>query len=546
MDKARYIHANYRFIVSPKGDYHPHAHDADTHLDWNDVLQVVASSKTQGSSCPICLGEPTAPRMAKCGHIFCLPCLIRYMHSEDSNATGGDRRARSKACPICWDNIYISETRPVRWYAGNENDPPQENGDVVLRLVKRRAESTLAMPRDIADPLVKGDAVPWYFAAEVMDYARIMKGSEEYMVTQYNEAIRDIELLEKEDELMFGEDTEWTGKAKRMLNEAKEKVRGIGSAPEPAKPDAQAEASSTADDVSSTAAKPEQDSNYIPKTLSEMRQKQTEKPQPSEYLFYHALQHYYLAPLDIRILKAAFGSYSAFPTTILPRVERISSGHVIDDELRKRVKYLGHLPSGCEVGFLECDWTDTVPASVLAEFESQIKKRRVRNEEKEARDEKERIRIQKDAEKEYAALRRPRRPSVPFGSFSADQLPTLSESMTDSSAPLATSPPWPQRSMTGFASLASPSTSPTAQRTVWGTAAVAPSSPEANAILPSDADFSQEEDGWLQDWEKDLLAETDITAQLEGMTVDTPKAGGKKSKKGKKITLMSTTNRRGA
>lgn len=469
------------------------------------------------------------------------------MHSEEAATPATERRARFKKCPICWDSIYISETRPVRWYAGNEGDPPQENGDVVLRLVKRRAESTLAMPRDSPDP---GDTIPWFFAAEVMDYARIMKGSEEYMTAQYDEAIADVERLAREDELMFGEDTEWTGKAIRMLAEAKEKVNGIGHAPDrPAKPETQHISPQQNNENQSEphvdSSSSQDESQHIPRTLSEMRQKQTEKPQPAEYFFYHALQHYYLSPLDIRIMKAAFGSYSAFPSSILPRVERISSGHIIDDDLRKRMKYLGHLPSGCEISFLECNWADTVPAPVLAEFDAQLKKRRYRNEEKEARDEKERIRIQKDAEKEYAALRRPRRPSVPYGSFSADQLPPLSESLTDGSAPIATSPPWPRRSTTGFTSLASPSTSPSAHRTVWGTAAVPPASPDVNATLPSDADFSHEEDGWLQDWEKDLL-ETDLAAQIDGINISTPKTGGKKSKKGKKITLMSTTNRRAA
>lgn len=517
MDKARYIHANYRFIVTPSGDYHAHTTDADTHLDWDSVLQIIASSKTQASSCPICLGDPVAPRMAKCGHIFCLPCLIRYMHSEDATSSPvHDRRPRSKKCPICWDSVYISETRPVRWYAGNENDPPQENGDVVLRLCRRRAESTLAMPRDV--PINDTD-VPWFHAAEVMDYARIMKGSEEYMVEQYDQAIAAVQQLEKEDELMFGEDSEWTGRARRMLHEAKEKVRGIGSAPTTEdKPVATVLQALTLED------------SAVPRTLNEMKQRHTEKPPPSEYLFYHALQHFYLSALDIRILKAAFGSYSAFPSSILPQVERVSTGHIVDDDLRRRCKYLAHLPSGCEVGFLECDWTDTVPASVLAEFEPQIKKRRARNEEKEAREEKEKIRIQKDAEKEYAALRRPRRASV-TQTFSADQLPTLSESLD-----VATSPPWPRRAHTGFSSLASPSTSPSTNRTVWGTAIVPAASPEQHATLPSDADFAQD-DGWLQGWERDLLGEVE-------MDVASPKAGGKKGKKKNKITLMSTTNAR--
>ncbi|OQO00922.1 hypothetical protein B0A48_13611 [Cryoendolithus antarcticus] len=585
VDKSRYIHANYRFIVDPRGDYQAQAEDADLHVDWSNVLQIIASPKTQAASCPICLGDPTAPRMAKCGHIFCTSCLIRYMHSEDAGAPP-DKRARYKKCPICWDSIYISETRPVRFYAGQEGELPREGGDIVLRLVKRNANATLAMPRESADPLGKGEEVPWYFAAEVMDYARVMKGSEEYMLQQYDEALKAVEYIEKEDELIFGEDAEWTGRAKRMLHEAKEKVKGIGNPPEQHKkpelkpapklerppiqfndndentPDMYIQRHANTPALMTTLgshtgtapAEPDaqQDANYVPRTIAEMRQRQYEKPQPNEYLFYHALQHYYLSSLDIRILQAAFGSYTQFPSSILPRVDRVSSGHVVDDELRKKVKYLAHLPYGCEVGFLECDWTDTVSPEVLEPFKVQIDRRRRRNEDKEAREEKERVRGEKAAEKEYAAVRR-KRPSFSSVAISSDQMPSLSGSIPDSTE--HGSPPWPHRATSGFASLASPSTSPSAHRTVWGTAAVSASSPELDAAMS--ADLGQEGDGWLEGWEKDLLshdhslmAQAELMSLNEGsskMAVTSAAAGaGKKGKKGKKITLMSTTNRRGA
>lgn len=525
--------------------------------------------------------------MAKCGHIFCAPCLIRYMHSEDGDAPP-EKRARWQKCPICWDRIYVSETRPARFYEGQEGDAPREGGDVVLRLVTRKPGSTLAMPRESGEVVPKGENIPWHLATEVMDYAHLMKGSEDYMNEQYDEALAAVELLEKEDELMFGEDAEWTGRAKRMLLEAKDKIQGIGNPPEqPKKPEPKPErapiqfndndegvpdmylskhAQNTpqVNDVLSNSAADEtandsqSNTDNVPRTIAEMRQRQYEKPQPNEYLFYHGLQHYYLSPLDIRILKAAFGSYNNFPSSILPRVERVSSGHVVDDELRKRVKYLGHLPYGCEVGFLECDWTDTVSPEILKEFAVPIDRRRKRHHEKEAREEKDRIRIEKASEKEIAAIRRNKRPSIPNDLFSADNLPTLPGSATDDSG---TSPPWANRTTSAFASLASPGTSPNAQRTVWGTAAVAQSDPDYDN-LPPDSHFAVD-DGWLQGWEKDLMKEEEeLMARTTEMSLqdntDTGNAGsaanapapagakGKKGKKGKKITLMSTTNRRTA
>ena len=90
----------------------------------------------------------------------------------------------------------------------------------------------------------------------------------------------------------------------------------------------------------------------------------------ASYYFYQALLPYYLSTLNIKILRAAFRSYSDLPSTILPRVENVATGYSVDDW--KRSKYLVHLPYGCEIVFLECDCTDIVSADVLETFRVEI------------------------------------------------------------------------------------------------------------------------------------------------------------------------------
>jgi hypothetical protein len=535
--------------------------------------------------------------MAKCGHIFCFPCLIRFMHAEDDSKRIPERRARSKKCPICEDTIYTSETKPVRWYAGQEAEQPREGGDVVLRLVKRTAGSTLALPRDGAATLSQEEDVPWYFAAEAMDYARIMKGTEEYMNLQFENDIEALQLQEQHDSLMFPEDTaEWTRKAIRMINESKEKIKGIGGPPATSLELVQPKVEhppiefSTPDDVpemyaiqhatSSGQSLPghatagragevdaamqtntasgsigKSASQTIPPSapISSTRPRGPSIQTPTEYYFYQALLHYYLSPLDIRILREAFGTFSSFPATILPRVERVSTGHIVDDELRKRTKYLSHLPYGCEVNFLECDWTDTVGPEILEKFQPEVEKRRKRNEDKEAMEEKARVNAEKEEEKRYAHLRR-RRPEAANNEWLADDSQPVSGAENGESDSASTSPPWAtQRQGSSFASLASISTSPSTSRTVWGTPAIVPPSPHMGAIS---VEHEVVDDGWLQGWEKDLLREDDhLVAQVQAVSLgESSKAGasssgnggGGKKKKAKKITLMSTGVRRGA
>jgi len=591
--------------------------DADVHLDWNNVLQILVSAQSQSTNCPICLSNPVAPRMAKCGHIFCLPCLIRYMHSTtDANPTP-EKRPRWKKCPICFDSIYVSETRPVRWFTGQEGESPQEGGDVVLRLIKRQPGSTLALPRDGAESLKREEDIPWYFAAEVMDYARVMKGSEEYMNEQYDDEMDELQRQEREDELMFGEDTLWTKKAVSAIVEAKGTTKGLGNPPSaPQQPNerrarrppmdshddgsdhyivrhatrsdqsfsgimfaaqgappksssdqsrASASTSPDEDSTSQITASTDSTASSGPHSkpaashpeqglVSRFRQRSEasshDHHSDSPYYFYEALLHYYLSPLDIRILKAAFGDFASFPATILPQVERVSTGHIVDDDLRRRAKYLAHLPQGCEVGFLECNWTDVVSANVLEVFGPEIERRRKKNWEKEAREEKERARAEKMEDDERWAAARRRRPTPSQDVISEADFEPLPEVPP---ADFASSPPWPSSRAQGgssFASLASPSTSPLASKSVWGTRVALPTSPALPAI-PDEHDLSGN-DGWLQDWERDLLQEGDLVAQVEASTLEAGSSkhgamsASSKKKKGKKITLMSTNARRGA
>ena len=549
------------------------------------------------------------------------------MHSSDDTNPIPEKKARWKKCPICWDSVYISETRPVRWFTGQEGERPQEGADVVLRLIMRQPGSTLALPRDGAESLDKADDIPWYFAAEVMDYARVMKGSDEYMTGQYDEEIEALQQQEKEDELMFGEETQWTKKAASSILEAKEKVKGIGNPPSAPKQPSERKprrplidfvnssdgtnipefysihhATKSGQSLSNTSSSPswpgpflnpsstatstaQSNESVFPASSSIESQSSAasrsqapassaERVSPfhfrdrssatshhshndSPLFFYEALMHYYLSPLDIRILKAAFGDYSSFPTTILPRVERVSTGHIVDDELRRRAKYLAHLPQGCEVGFLECNWTDVVGPEVLEGFAAEIERRRKKNREKEFREEKERMRAEKEEDdKRWAAARR-RRPTPSHDVISESDFQPLPDTTAIDLAAASSSPPWAStrtQGGSGFASLASPSTSPATSKTVWGTTMIVPMSPDMPAVA-DEHEYEHEpleNDGWLQDWERDLLQEDDLVAQVEASSLGpssshqgTPSASNKK-KKGKKITLMSTNVRRGA
>lgn len=512
VDKARFVHANYRFVVSPTGDYSSQAADADKYLEWSDVLQIIASAESQTTACPICLSDPVAPRMAHCGHIFCLPCLLRFMNSTNDDEPSPRKEARWKKCPICEDSFRLSEVKPVRFYAGQENPLPRPGEDVVLRLMVRDSGSTLALPNEGGQDVVNlGEDIPWHFAANVMDYARVMKGTNDYVVGQYEREMTDLRDQALADEMQFGqEDGGWTQRAVKAINTAVDKIR-------------------------------DEPSEELLQPGNTLKAKQ---PASQKFYFYTAPPHLYLSPLDIRILKTKFGDFSNFPSTLLPRVDHITTGHVVDDALRKRVRYLGHLPHGCVVSFLECDWTDIVPTDVLETFSDDLERRRKSHQDKAAQEERERLQAER---LEASAIGRSARRH--FDQTNQDKFeptPTMnSEDFQPLGAVEGTSPPNPRP---GFSQLADMSTSPSTSKTVWGTRAI-PASPQLGPVPEPERDVN---DGWLKD--DQFLDAAEIAMQMEALSIEPTHAGpsngpnsgsNSKKKKKQKITLMSTGGRRG-
>ncbi|KAI1438465.1 hypothetical protein GGR50DRAFT_640065 [Xylaria sp. CBS 124048] len=512
VDKARFVHANYRFVVSPTGNYSSQAVDADKHLDWADVLQIIASSKSQTTACPICLSDPVAPRMARCGHIFCFPCLLRFMHSTNDDEPSAKKEPRWKHCPICEDSFRLTEVRPVRFHEGQENPLPGVGDDVVLRLMVREAGSTLALPNESGSDVANlGEDIPWHFAASVLDYARIMKGTNDYFMEQYEREIEDLRKQAQEDEFQFGvEEGDWTQRAIRAINTAKDKFK---------------------------------DQKLDTEPMTSRMALKAKHPAKQKFHFYTAPPHLYLSPLDIRILKTKFGDFANFPSTLLPRVEHISAGHVVDDALRKRAKYLAHLPQGCVVSFLECDWTDIVPAEILDTFSHDLERRRKQHRDKATQEERERLQAER---MEAAAIGRSARHHFDNVNGDIEPAPVMNSEDFQPLGPPAGSVA--SASQAGHEQPAGISTSPSTSRTVWGTRAI-PVSPELRPIPERHVN-----DGWLD--ENEFLDAREVAVQIESLglggagPVSGPGntatgAASKGKKKKQKITLMSTGGRRG-
>jgi hypothetical protein len=125
-------------------------------------------------------------------------------------------------------------------------------------------------------------------------------------------------------------------------------------------------------------------------------------PSTQTYYFYQSASGLpiFLHPLDIKILFSHFNSYASFPDTISVRVESFAEG-TVNDDLRKRCKYLAHMPEGADVVFIEADLEGVVGQEGLKNFEVALKTRRARRKEKGRKDDRAKARAEeRDKEKE--------------------------------------------------------------------------------------------------------------------------------------------------
>ncbi|KAJ3731924.1 hypothetical protein DFJ43DRAFT_1132171 [Lentinula guzmanii] len=458
-NKERFVNAQYRFVMNPTGDYTVHFADPDIYFQWNDILQVIISrSSAFGSAavgdnvgsgeghtiCPICLSPPTAPRMTKCGHIFCFPCILHYLSISEN------KWAR---CPLCFDSINSSQLKSVKWFDGPvryEDNPagafpassssssstadtafdyvPREGATMRMRLIQRPQITTLALPRSLTWPsdLLPPHQAPFHFLPDVFDFSKFMLATPSQLIADLTHHLDELNIerrilagmndglgvsfidaaqqkVQNQISKASALDTpilrEQIAKAHKDFSEIQKRAK---SRKEVQKVEDNSDAS--ASDIPREFLALKAGGNLTPSPTNSSNPRSTPKqrrninpppPSTSTYYYYQAASGLplYLHPLDIRILLSHFGGYSFFPDNITFRVDAFSEG-TVNDDLRKRCKYLAHLPEGADVIFVEADLEGVVGVGGLKNFEQPLKMRKARRREKGKKDDRAKARAE--------------------------------------------------------------------------------------------------------------------------------------------------------
>lgn len=360
-DNLTYVNTSCRFILDPQfqDKYQDLLHNPDAQVPMNHVLRVLSRSWT----CPICLDDAKAPRMLHCGHVMCYPCFLRFM--DNNNHKEADAPTRQE-CPLCFELVEPEKLKPVTFLEFDEKfDTPRTNTETAMRLMFRPQSTDNdgacmnAMP--ISLPEISPEmfnSIPIVSDSSYM-YPRLMLPTREYLLAQYENEIKDLETQRDEEALLYPDDQ---GSVGRFFNAAIRKIRvAVAEATSGSKYDletikkGQRYALLNAENLHLLAHDDDKEKTSV--TAEHYLSKFNDT---SAYYFYQtAFQsetRYVLSPLDARILQHEFHAYHSMPSSIVVRIENIVHGNYMTPELRKRFKFLGHLPYYTDIAFIECDW----------------------------------------------------------------------------------------------------------------------------------------------------------------------------------------------
>ncbi|XP_050078980.1 RING finger protein 10 [Anopheles maculipalpis] len=455
-NKEQFLQANCQFVVRAGEDYEGLLAAPDQLVDWGKVEQIHVLSSEE-PQCPICLYPPVAAKMTKCGHVYCWPCILHYLALSDKTW---------RKCPICYEAIHLPDLRS----AVSKPFHAFGTGEYVTLQLMRREKGTMKVV-EVGDDMEVGVtrpvvvAIPHFDATVgnsiltkllLTDTVQMLKIMEREQTELENQLVSDgaeapenmfvqqaLDILgEKRSNLMASKAIIFPAPAEKTV------LRGTSDEGE------QAEVQSadshedthdgTSDEASSSDFMIDEESNF---TVGDIDIVPTAQCAGQHYYFYQSLdgQPLFLHSINSRMLQAMYGSLDRSPHRITGRVVQKDSCSM-DENLRRRLKYLEHLPVCTQFDVVELDFGPTangnnglVSEEVLSLFHDELSLRQ-RTRQKRARAEQKREKqIFEFNERQLGkAMARSARISIE----STKQFPScgLSESFPDDPTPFGTSP----------------------------------------------------------------------------------------------------------
>ncbi|XP_058055485.1 E3 ubiquitin-protein ligase RNF10 [Anopheles bellator] len=395
-NKEQFLQANCQFVVRAGENYDLFRASPDQLVEWSKIEQIHVLSAEE-PQCPICLYPPVAAKMTKCGHVYCWPCILHYLALSDK---------AWRKCPICYDAIHLPDLRsavskPFHAYGTGEY--------VTLQLMRREKGSMnvvevtggAANGTDGSLSPTTNDQIPHFDAIAgnstltkllLTDTVQMFKIMDRERVELQNQIVADggadapenifvqqaLDLLaERRNVLMAAELIEFPASRNALATTPKsDDGDSVSSQADSEETNGNAR-KSTGSNIASIDFIIDEENNF---SVSDIEIVPTAQCAGEHYYFYQSVdgQPLFLHSINSRMLQSMYGSLDRGPRRVTGRVVQKDSCSM-DENLRRRLKYLQHLPVCTQFEVVELDFEASgsiVSAEVMAQFQEELATRR--------------------------------------------------------------------------------------------------------------------------------------------------------------------------
>ncbi|XP_039292329.1 RING finger protein 10 [Nilaparvata lugens] len=433
-NKEHFLQANCQFVVRSDGDYSLYMGDPDILVDWELIEQIrVLTNETL--SCPICLSQPVAGKITRCGHVYCWPCMLHYLALSDKTW---------RKCPICYEAVHRKDLKSVEVVPHAAHSVGET---ITFQLMKRERGSLICSP--VAQFNDRCNQMLLSVEEQALDtaFSKLLTADNDQVMKIINKEKSELEIEQKENincpELCFIE------QALDLLSQRQTQLESRKNKPEELptesttnldqsdnKDTTESKQSDQAGELAEDMSKITLDSETNTSTRRESENSTDEgtaldegnrtryesvssegvssdggedmpsnitaedleivnesnlspdTPLTKYFYFYQAIdgQHVYLHAIDVQILVTMYGSLEQCPPLLTGVIVEKEAGSMTE-ELRRRLRYLQHLPitSQFEVAEIQLG-PPTVTQDIMECFQAQLEAR-IQRRKKRAREE---------------------------------------------------------------------------------------------------------------------------------------------------------------
>lgn len=370
--REQFVQANYRFLVDPTDEsVAPCRTFPDALVPWHAVDVVFLPHRPD---CPICLHPLRGPRVTPCGHVFDTVCILQHV----AYAVAEDKLPR---CPLCADRIQPGLLKPCVF----ANSPVPSVGDTLsFRLVSRKRGSMLCHPHQ-SPP--HSDSVPFVVNHAATFYSRIAFAKHSLLMRIITRFKRELADVASEDPNLIPFVSAAVGQLDTWANSIRTRRRvSLSDAPTSLQDSVPASTSAMPKIADATVIS--RDENGIAgikvtDSLPELSKNESIKTNNNggkikeRWYFYQeeSSSNVFLHPMNHRALSAEYAGDFDRALRSLEGVILQIDAFTMNETLRKRYRFLDHLPDGCEFMFVELDLTHVLSEHALAAHASEIKER---------------------------------------------------------------------------------------------------------------------------------------------------------------------------